>query len=196
MAILGIVYSIIFVSELPDKTMFALLALATRGRVGAVWAGAAAAFAVHVGIAVTIGGILVTLLPYRAVQALAAVLFLAGAAWVLRGSAQEAATGPEAGRPPSTRRTFLTTFSVIFVAEWGDLTQILTANMAAHYHAPLAVGLGAGLALWSVAALAVTASRPLARLPTALVRRAMSLILLGLAGVTAVEAITGHAGLL
>lgn len=84
---------------------------------------------------------------------------------------------------------------VIFLAEWGDLTQILTANLAAQYHTPLAVGLGAGLALWTIAGLAVTASRLLTRLPAALVRRVTSVALLALAAVAAVEAISGRTGL-
>ncbi len=45
----------------------------------------------------------------------------------------------------------MTAFLVFFVAEWGDLTQILTANLAARYHSALSVGLGATLALWAVA---------------------------------------------
>ena len=39
----------------------------------------------------------------------------------------------------SHRRVMVTAFLVIFLAEWGDLTQILTANLAAHYHDPLSV---------------------------------------------------------
>jgi putative Ca2+/H+ antiporter (TMEM165/GDT1 family) len=89
-------------------------------------------------------------------------------------------------------RVFLTTFAVVFLAEWGDLTQILTASLAARFHAPVAVGLGAGLALWSVTALAVLASRPLRRLPAALVRRLTGIVLLALAAFAAVAAATGQ----
>ena len=64
----------------------------------------------------------------------------------------------------SHRRVAVTAFVVIFLAEWGDLTQILTANLAAHYHDPLSVGVGALLALWSVAALAVVAGQSVLRL--------------------------------
>jgi putative Ca2+/H+ antiporter (TMEM165/GDT1 family) len=46
---------VIFLGELPDKTMFASLVMATRGRPLAVWLGATAAFAVHVVIATTVG---------------------------------------------------------------------------------------------------------------------------------------------
>jgi putative Ca2+/H+ antiporter (TMEM165/GDT1 family) len=227
LAVLGTVYPVIFISELPDKTMFASLVLATRGRALAVWTGAAIAFAVHVCIAVTVGAALFTLLPQRAVQALAAALFLGGAAWALRGSATGSApaepppAGPSEAEPApagptadaanstgatsttrdpvaavmpqdSSRRLFLTTFAVVFLAEWGDLTQILTASMAARFHAPIAVGVGAGLALWSVAALAVIAGRPLRRLPVVLVRRLTASVLLVLAALAVVAAVTGQ----
>jgi Ca2+/H+ antiporter, TMEM165/GDT1 family len=232
LAVLGTVYPVIFISELPDKTMFASLVLATRGRALTVWAGAASAFAVHVCIAVTVGAALFTWLPQRAVQALAAALFLAGAVLAFRGATTGLTRGepgapepgapepgapepsgeePDAGAGPpadaanstgatatgdrvvpqnSFRRLFLTTFVVVFLAEWGDLTQILTASMAARFHAPLAVGLGAGLALWSVAALAVLAGRPLRRLPAALVRRLTGIVLLVLAAFAVVAAAT------
>jgi Ca2+/H+ antiporter, TMEM165/GDT1 family len=221
LAVLGTVYAVIFISELPDKTMFASLVLATRGRGLAVWSGAAIAFAVHVCIAVTVGAALFTWLPQRAVQALAAVLFLGGAALVFRGAAiaparagassaepsaaepgtaglaadaaisAGATTTPEPVAPQdSPRRLFVTTFVVVFLAEWGDLTQILTASLAARFHAPVAVGVGAGLALWSVAALAVIASRPLRRLPTALVGRLTGVVLLVLAAFAVAAAVT------
>ena len=46
-------------------------------------------------------------------------------------------------------------FMLILVAEFGDLTQIMTANLAARYDDPLSVGLGAVLALWAVAGLGI-----------------------------------------
>ena len=57
------VFPIIFLGELPDKTMFASLVMASRGRALAVWVGAAAAFALHVAIAVTIGVGVFAILP-------------------------------------------------------------------------------------------------------------------------------------
>jgi len=223
LAVLGTVYPVIFISELPDKTMFASLVLATRGRALAVWTGASVAFAVHVCIAVTVGAALFAWLPQRVVQVLVAVLFVVGAVWVLRssvvypatarpspsGSADRQAIGPAAAggeatetapgtpapvaaAPDSWRRLALTTFVVVFLAEWGDLTQILTATMAARFHDPVAVGLAAGLALWSVAALAVLAGRPLRRLPATLIRRLTAIVLIALAALTAVAAATGQ----
>ena len=65
-AVVIAVFPIIFLGELPDKTMFASLVLSTRGKPLSVWLGAAAAFAVHVVIAVTIGVALFRILPHRA----------------------------------------------------------------------------------------------------------------------------------
>jgi Ca2+/H+ antiporter, TMEM165/GDT1 family len=72
----------------------------------------------------------------------------------------------------------------------GDITQIITANLAARYRDPLSVGVGALLALWSVAALALTVGRGLVqRVPTRLVRRLTGVVLALLAAVTLVEAL-------
>ncbi len=155
-AIAAAVFPIIFVGELPDKTMFASLVMSTRGKPGSVWLGAATAFAVHVAIATTIGVALFRLLPHRAVDGIVALLFLGGAALAVREGVRARDEDPLIVREAASHRRVVTTaFIVIFVAEWGDLTQILTANLAAHYHSPLSVGLGALGALWAVAALAV-----------------------------------------
>jgi putative Ca2+/H+ antiporter (TMEM165/GDT1 family) len=88
-AVVVAVFPIIFLGELPDKTMFASLVLSTRGKPLSVWLGAAAAFAVHVAIAVTIGVALFRILPHRAVDAVVAVMFLVGAALALREATQD-----------------------------------------------------------------------------------------------------------
>ena len=76
-----------------------------------------------------------------------------------------------------------TAFVVIFIAEWGDLTQILTANLAAHYHAPLSVAVGAVAALWSVAAVAVVSGQSLLRwVDIRTVRRITAVVVVLLAG--------------
>jgi putative Ca2+/H+ antiporter (TMEM165/GDT1 family) len=183
------VFPVIFLGELPDKTMFASLVLASRGRPAAVWVGVAVAFAVHVAIAVAAGGVL-SLAPHAVVDLIAAALFAGGALWALReGGATDPHTGVEAVAPPvSSRRTAVTAFVVIFLAEWGDLTQILTANLAARYHDPLSVGVGSVVALWAVAAVAVVGSRYLARLRVVVVRRVTAVVLMALAVVSLVQA--------
>ena len=187
------VFPVIFIGELPDKTMFASLVLAARGRPGAVWLGAAGAFLVHVVIAVTIGAGLFALLPHRATEAVVALMFAAGAAfafWEARGHEdEEALVEREAA---SHRRVVTTAFAVIFVAEWGDLTQILTANLAAHYHSAVSVAVGAVLALWAVAAVAVVAGTGVKRrVPVRTVRIVTGVVLVAFALVAGVSAVTG-----
>src|SRR5947199_404940 len=83
-----------------------------------------------------------------------------------------------------------TMFLLIFIAEWGDLTQILTANLAARYHDALSVGVGATLALWAVAGVAVAGGQTLLRVvDVRKVRRATAVVLLALAVVSAYGAI-------
>jgi putative Ca2+/H+ antiporter (TMEM165/GDT1 family) len=175
---------VIFIGELPDKTMFASLVLATKGRPRQVWLGAGAAFAAHVAIAVTVGVALFALLPKRAVDAVVAAMFLFGAIYAWR----ESRRGGEHADPKQASRhgAILTAFAVIFLAEWGDLTQILTANLAAKYHAPLSVAVGSVLALWAVAALAVASGQSLLRLVNiAVIRKVTAAVLLILTAYTA-----------
>ena len=186
-------FLVIFPAELPDKSLFASLVLGTRFRPLPVFVGVAAAFAVHVVIAVTIGGVF-SLLPERLVLFVVAALFAGGAALLLLGKDDEEAEGAaeaaRAGADQRPVRVALASFGVVFIGEWGDLTQVLTANLAARYHDPLSVGVGAVLALWSVSALALTMGRGLIqRVPARLVRRLTGTILAVLAVLSLVEAI-------
>jgi putative Ca2+/H+ antiporter (TMEM165/GDT1 family) len=185
------VFPVIFLGELPDKTMLASLVMATRGHPWSVWLGAAGGFLVHVVIATTIGVGLFKILPTRALDALVSVMFAVGAAFALReaGKADDQLVAHEV---ESHQRVVTTAFLVIFIAEWGDLTQILTANLAAHYHDPLSVGVGAVLALWSVAAIAVVGGQGLLRyVNVGTVRKITAGVLALLSLVTAIGAIRG-----
>jgi putative Ca2+/H+ antiporter (TMEM165/GDT1 family) len=185
-------FVVIFPAELPDKSMFASLVLGSRFRPLPVFCGVAAAFAVHVVIAVSIGSVF-ALLPQRLVLVVAAALFAGGAAWLLLGREDDQDAAGEAPRTMADQRPLrvaLASFGVIFVGEWGDITQITTANLAARYGDPVSVGIGALLALWSVAALALTVGRRLLqRIPTRLVRRLTGAALAVLAVVTLIEAL-------
>ena len=104
------------------------------------------------------------LVPHRILDGIVAVMFLGGAVLALREAAKEREEQDLVARESASGRRVLTTsFIVIFLAEWGDLTQILTANLAAHYHSAISVGVGATLALWSVAGLAVVGGQSLLR---------------------------------
>ena len=179
-----ICFPVIFLAELPDKTMFASLVMATKGRPFQVWLGAAGAFVVHVVIATSVGVALFAVLPHRAVDAVVAAMFVFGAAYAWREGTK--AEDERALRTVPNHGAVLTAFVVIFLAEWGDLTQVVTANLAAKYHSPLSVGIGSVLALWSVAAIAVLCGQALLRfvnVPT--VRKVTAVVLLCLAAYTA-----------
>ncbi|HVT66931.1 MAG TPA: TMEM165/GDT1 family protein, partial [Trebonia sp.] len=162
LAIAATVFAVIFTAELPDKTALASLVLGSRYRPSYVFTGVAAAFAVHVGLAIAAGSLL-ALLPHRPLEIIVALLFAVGAVVLLRG--QPADGGDEHvelhGREPSFWRVAWTGFAVILVAEFGDLTQIAVATLAARYHDPLSVGIGSALALWAVAAIAIVGGRSL-----------------------------------
>lgn len=197
--IVGTAFAVVFLAELPDKTALATLVLATRYRPQLVFVGAAAGFAVQVCIAVAAGSLL-GLLPQRPVEAVVAALFLGGAALLLRQGAAEpepaggGRTGDAAAQQPDPAtawRTLLTSFTVIAVAEFGDLTQIVTANLAAKYNW-LDTGVGALAGLCAVALLAILGGRALLRvLPLAWIVRAAALVMAVLAGLSLVAAVRG-----
>ena len=191
LAVVLTTFAVVFPAELPDKSLFASLVLGTRFRPLPVFCGVAAAFTVHVVIAVAIGGVF-ALLPRRLVLFVVAALFAAGAAWLLLGREEEAPAEPSraAGAGQRPLRVALASFGVVFLGEWGDITQIATANLAARYGDPVSVGLGALLALWAVAGLALTVGRGLVqRVPARLVRRLTGAILAALAVLSLVEAL-------
>ena len=185
----GTAFVTVFPAELPDKTMIATVVLSTRYRRPAlVWMGAAAGFTVHVVVAVAAGS-LFALLPSAVVDVAAATLFTAGAV-ILWRTADEPTTVEDGTEIPvaSSRQIVVASATVILVAEWGDLTQLATAGLAARTSDPLFIGLGALLALWSVAALAATGGAALTRvLPVHLLRRIAAAVFLLLAVISIVE---------
>lgn len=191
----AIVFGLVFVAELPDKTAVAGLVLGTRFPWRWVFTGVAAAFLTHVVIAVAAGSLL-TLLPHRAVEAVVAGLFLLGAVLIWREGRDDDLDEADETRSAPERVGFWKVagmgYAVIFVAEWGDLTQILTANLAAKYHDPLAVGLGAVLGLWAVGLLAILGGRTLLKvLPMVWITRVAAVVMTGLGIYSAVTAARG-----
>lgn len=151
------IFGFIFLAELPDKTALASLVLATRFKPMVVFVGAAAAFVIQSLIAILIGG-LFTLLPEAIVHRAAGVLFLVFAFFMWRRSDEEEEKKVEeetAGKKGGFIEGIWTTFMVVFLAEWGDLTQLATATLEAQYRDPVTVFVGATLALWAVAGVAI-----------------------------------------
>jgi Ca2+/H+ antiporter, TMEM165/GDT1 family len=153
------VFGVIFVAELPDKTALAALVLATRHKPLPVFLGAALALTVQTIVAVAAGSVL-SLLPARPVHIGAGAVFLVSAVamWFGKEEATAQEREEEEGRAPDRQafwRSMTTVFGVVFVAEWGDLTQFATAAFAARERSPVTVFCAATLALWLVTAIAV-----------------------------------------
>ncbi len=191
-AALATAFVAVFLAELPDKTMFATLVLTTRFRAPlAVWSGVAAAFTIHVVIAAVFGKLL-SRLPSRPVDAAVTVLFVVGAVLLWRSADDVPDEDEEVGEAHGFGAVAARSFGLILIAELGDLTQLTTAGLAARTGQALAVGVGALVALWSVAAIGVTAGQQLLRwLPLATVRRVAAAVFAVLALVSAVQAVRG-----
>ena len=199
LAVIAVSFGAIFLVELPDKTFVAALVLATRYRPWAVWVGVGLAFLVQTLIACTVGQV-VTYLPHRVVETVAGLIFLAGGILLLReapkADAAEAETEEEyaamATSPKSGLAAIGASFLVLFAAEWGDLSQLLTISLVGRYHDALSVFIGAWSALLVVSGLAVVAGRFLLqhmRLST--IHYIGSAVCFLLAGLTAYQAVAG-----
>ena len=190
-SVIAAAFILVLPVELPDKTLFATLVLATRFRPLPVFVGVGTAFGLQVAIAVTAGSLL-SLLPEALVSGVVAVLFLVGAVILWRS----ATSGPEdeelAATPehPTFLKAAAVSFGVLFAAEWGDLSQLATAGLAARYNEPVSVFIGAWAALLVVSGLAVFLGKKLAdRLPIALIRRVAAGLFLVFAIVAIVETV-------
>ncbi|MER8100460.1 MULTISPECIES: TMEM165/GDT1 family protein [unclassified Kitasatospora] len=193
LTVAALTFGIIFLAELPDKTALASLVLGTKYRASYVFAGVAAAMGVQVVLALAAGHLL-SLLPHRWVEGVTGVLFLAGAAMLLFHGGGDDEEGHAAKEPSSNSfwKVAGASFVVVAVAEFGDLTQIMTANLAAKYADPLAVGLGAWLALCAVGGLAIVGGQKLLKyVPMKLIIRVAAAIMVVLAGISIFGAITG-----
>jgi Ca2+/H+ antiporter, TMEM165/GDT1 family len=177
-------------AELPDKTILACLILSSRYRPVVVFSGAAAAFLVQVVIGVAAGGAL-SLLPHHIVEACAAGAFVVGAVLLWRQK-EEDGEDDDVGRDGLRSGfwpVFGTAFVVVFLAEFGDLTQFMTVSLAARFHDPVSVGIGATLALWVATGVSVTLGwRVLKLIPMHWLTRGAAVVMLILAGTSAYAA--------
>ena len=155
-------YVLIFVAELPDKTAMATLVMAAQGPALPIFIGASAAFVIQSLVAVLCGSY-IGRLSGGVVNLGVGLLFLLFAYLALRKSLQPPSKGGSHAFQISSRRGFWmaigSSFLVIFIAEWGDLTQLATAALAAKSSNPITIFCAATLALWSVTALTIVLGR-------------------------------------
>ena len=195
LTVIAIVFGAIFLVELPDKTFIATLVMSTRFRPLLVWLGVSLAFLVQTVVAVLAGG-LIARLPRTPVELFACAMFLLGGVLLLRGAGradeEEAETEAEFGAKASGQvvgwRVVTLSFTVLFLAEWGDLSQILTASLVVRYDDPVSVFVGAFLALVVVSGLAAALGRTLlTRMRLSTLRRIGGTVCLLLSAFTALE---------
>ncbi|MCU1491250.1 MAG: hypothetical protein JWM85_2655 [Acidimicrobiaceae bacterium] len=189
-------FAVVLPAELPDKTFISTVLLSSRFPALPVWLGVASGLVLQAAIAAAAGRLL-ALAPHRVVEGVVAGLFLLGAAWLLfvperkEEEASEEDTEQAQVEGASTRsflRIFATTFGVIVLAEFGDLTQVVVANLTARSKDPLSVFAGAAVAFLLISAVGVLAGRTLTRFVSlAVMRRISGVLLLGLGIWSAVE---------
>jgi putative Ca2+/H+ antiporter (TMEM165/GDT1 family) len=196
--VVALTFGAIFVVELPDKTFIATLVLSTRYRGIWVWVGVGLAFGVQTAIAVALGTA-ATLLPVGLVRGIAVGLFLFGAVVLLREARSNASLEDELSETEAEQRRRATSsagglravgasFLVLFAAEWGDLSQLLTLSLVARYQDPVSVFVGAWAALLTVSALAVLLGKLLLRrIPVHTLQYVGAGVCLVLAALTAYE---------
>jgi putative Ca2+/H+ antiporter (TMEM165/GDT1 family) len=173
-------FSLIGLAEIGDKSQLVCMTLAARYRGWPVLLGAVTAFAVLNLLAVLFGAAVAHWLPEQLVAVLVGSLFLLFGAHALR-HADDAETMDFASEQGG-HGIFVSTFLLIALAEFGDKTQIAVAGMGSTV-SPVAVWLGATLALALTSGLGVWAGRTLLqRIPLALLHRLSGgfFILLGL----------------
>jgi putative Ca2+/H+ antiporter (TMEM165/GDT1 family) len=187
LAVIATVFVLVAAAELPDKTMIATLVLGSRSRPLFVWLGAAAAFLIHVVLAVAAGRA-IELLPHEVLDVVVTALFFLGALLLLvvperreraHGEREAEEVQPVPARPWKIAGS---AFAVIIVGEFGDLTQLLTINLVGKYHQPIAVFIGAYAGLLAASAVGAFGGRALLRvLPLEWIRRGGGVALLGFA---------------
>ena len=188
------IFALMFILELPDKTFIAMVVMSTRARPLMILIGASVALTIHMALAVAAGSLL-TLFPTHVKDLIVGVLFLAGAGYLLfvpeKKEEQEGEREGLAEKSGTPWKEISTAFVVMFVGEFGDLTQIQAANFAAKLHQPLEVFVASSLALICVSAVGAYGGLALQRvIPLAKIRIGGGLVFAGLGTYTLIRLAT------
>ena len=179
-------FALVALAEIGDKSQLVCMTLAARHRPWPVLLGAVLAFALLNLLAVLFGASVAAWIPERVVAFIVAALFFAFGIQTFRTGRN---TDSEVEDRPG-HSILLTTFLLIFAAEFGDKTQIAVAGLASTA-SPLAIWFGSTLALGLVSALGVLAgSALLKRIPITILQRVGGGLFLVLAALALVHALT------
>ena len=180
-------FALIALAEIGDKSQFVCVALAARHRHWPVILGAITAFLALNTLAVLFGAGVAAWVPERIMAGLVSLLF---AAFGIHALYKQDDDESEDAVEMSDHGIFITALLLIFVAEFGDKTQIAVAGLAGSFD-PLPVWLGATAALVMVSILGVWAGRTvLQRLPLLWLHRISGAIFLLFAFLAAWRALT------
>jgi len=175
-------FGLIAAAEIGDKSQLVCMTLAARHRAWPVVLGATAAFALLNLAAVLFGAALSRWVPEYVIGIAVVVLF---AGFGLRAllTKEEEEDGETVEK--SGHGVFVTTFLLIFTAEFGDKTQLAVASLGAEFP-PVPVWLGGTLALATTSVLGVWAGRALLRrIPLHSLHRLSGVLFLGFAAYAA-----------
>lgn len=146
----------IFLAEIGDKSQLVCMTLAACHRARPVFIGAFVAFAVLNMLAVSIGASLAAVIPGNGLTIAAALLFAGFGVMALRSQEAQEDEDGECQKP--SHHLMITTFSMIFLAELGDKTQLAVVTLATA-EPPLIIWLAATMALGATAFLGVFIGR-------------------------------------
>jgi putative Ca2+/H+ antiporter (TMEM165/GDT1 family) len=176
-------FGVVTLAEIGDKSQLVCMALASRNKPRPVLLGAITAFMLLNLIAVTIGSSLALWLPNEVVIGVATIMFAIFGIQSLMSNVDD----DDECETQSSRNIFITTFSMILIAEFGDKTQLAVAGLSTT-ESPFGVWLGATFALVLTSALGIYAGkRWLAKLNPNLLHKLSGTFFLLLAGLGAVK---------
>jgi putative Ca2+/H+ antiporter (TMEM165/GDT1 family) len=181
-------YGTIFVSELiGDKNIYTISSLAMRFPAFQVLCGFTAAFAVKAATAVLLGQV-ISELPASLVTVVSTATFFLTALIIWFKRSGDAPVEPQ--HKTHFSKAVLIAFAAILFSEWGDVGQIMAANLTARYHAPLLVWIGTTLALITKGVLAMAIGFGLRRrVPLHILRPVSAILCLILGLISAADSI-------
>ncbi|RTE65212.1 TMEM165/GDT1 family protein [Amphritea opalescens] len=151
-------FLLVFLAEFGDKSQLVCMTLAARYRPLPVILAAVVAFSVLNVLAVVVGSVAANWLPRSVVLIVVAVLFL----WFGLQSFRTEEDDDAGGLGLSGKSIFLSALVMLFFAELGDKTQLAVMGLASA-ESPVAVWLGATVALVATSIIGVMAGRALMR---------------------------------
>lgn len=153
---LGVAFVLILLSEMGDKTQLLAVSMASRYDHKTIFLAVSSAMIVATAIGVTLGLVMFSYIPILWIRIFASILFIIFGIWTLLEREEE---DEEKGEIKTDKNIFSRVFSLTFIAEMGDKTQLTAIALTASYGAPFEVFIGAALGFIVVTAIGVWLGR-------------------------------------